>query len=108
MPKEISKAAKPSIVLAGLREVAERETANEGAGEVDTFTSPVLDPKEVRTRLGMTQAEFSAYFCLPIGTLKGWEQGRRVPDQTSQILLYVISQIPVHVAICLAKLHKSP
>ena len=32
--------------------------------------------KELRTKAGMTQAEFAEYFGITLDTIKNWEQGR--------------------------------
>jgi putative transcriptional regulator len=53
--------------------------------------SPV---KALRQRLGMTQAEFSAVFRLPISTLRDWEQRRCTPDAPARALLKAIEREP--------------
>ncbi len=50
--------------------------------------------KVLRGRLGMTQAEFSMAFGIPVGTLRDWEQHRSVPDATAQALLLAIEREP--------------
>jgi len=35
--------------------------------------------KRYRLELGMTQAQFSKEFFIPLGTLRRWEQGQNVP-----------------------------
>ncbi len=39
-----------------------------------------IDVKAIRTRLGMTQQVFAAWFGFSINTLRHWEQGRRAPE----------------------------
>jgi len=53
--------------------------------------SPV---KALRQRLGMTQAEFSKAFRLPISTLRDWEQHRSIPDAPARALLQAIEREP--------------
>ena len=48
----------------------------------------------VRGRLKLTQEEFSARFGIPLGTLRDWEQGKKQPSSTAQVLLKVISSHP--------------
>ncbi len=37
--------------------------------------------KEYRTRMGLSQTQFAAKFCINIGTLRSWEQGvNRCPE----------------------------
>lgn len=37
--------------------------------------------KELRKSTGMSQSKFSAYFKIPIQTVRAWEQETRVPPQ---------------------------
>jgi putative transcriptional regulator len=48
----------------------------------------------VRKRLGITQAEFSALYRIPIGTLRDWEQNTKQPDAPTLAYLRVISREP--------------
>jgi transcriptional regulator with XRE-family HTH domain len=40
--------------------------------------------KMIRRALGLTQEEFSGRFHIPLGTLRDWEQGAAVPDQSTR------------------------
>ena len=62
-----------------------------------------VDIKAVRKRLGRTQGKFSADFKLPIGTVRDWEQNRRIPDTGSKIYLAMIEADPEGVMKILAK-----
>ncbi|WP_457094444.1 helix-turn-helix domain-containing protein [Microvirga sp. P5_D2] len=42
----------------------------------------------------MTQAEFSARYGFPLGTLRDWEQGKGKLDTSARVLLLVISKGP--------------
>lgn len=57
--------------------------------------------KTMRRALQLTQEEFSARYCIPLGTLRDWEQGRSEPDQTARAYLRVIAAAPdaVHTAL---------
>ena len=50
--------------------------------------------RNLRRNLGLTQEEFSARFCIPLGTLRGWEQGKSEPDQAARAYLTVIARDP--------------
>lgn len=50
--------------------------------------------RALRSRLGMSRAEFALRFGFSIGTLRQWEQGRRFPDGSARILLAVIEKGP--------------
>jgi putative transcriptional regulator len=51
-----------------------------------------VDVKRVRTKAGMSQAEFARAFCINPRTLQEWEQGRRRPDATTRAYLAVIAK----------------
>lgn len=50
--------------------------------------------KVIRRALGLTQEEFAARFHIPLGTLRDWEQGAAVPDQSARAYLTVIARDP--------------
>ena len=54
--------------------------------------------KKLRERLGLTQEVFAATYRIPIGTLRDWEQGRKLPDAPARAYLTVISRDPAAVA----------
>jgi putative transcriptional regulator len=51
-----------------------------------------VDVKRIRTKAGMSQAEFARMFRINPRTLQEWEQGRRKPDATTRAYLAVISK----------------
>ncbi len=51
-----------------------------------------VDVKHIRTKAGMSQAEFAHAFCINPRTLQEWEQGRRKPDATTRAYLAVIAK----------------
>jgi putative transcriptional regulator len=66
-------------------------------GEVKFPTRRIVLPDEVnvkriRTKTGMSQAEFARAFCINPKTLQDWEQGRRKPDATTRAYLAVIAK----------------
>jgi putative transcriptional regulator len=63
---------------------------------------PVPNPKRIRERLRMTQEQFAAGFQVPLGTLRDWEQGTRIPDSAARTLLRVIDRNPEMVLATLA------
>ncbi len=58
--------------------------------------------REARGKLHMTQAQFSASFHIPLGTLRDWERGASVPDASARTLLRVIAREPEAVLRALA------
>jgi putative transcriptional regulator len=59
--------------------------------------------RDVRQRLGISQAEFSARYRVPIGTLRDWEQNRKQPDAPALAYLRVIAREPDMVARALRR-----
>ncbi len=55
---------------------------------------PEVDVRAVRTRMGLSQAQFANKFGLPPATLRNWEQGRSRPDAPTRVLLAVIAKHP--------------
>jgi putative transcriptional regulator len=50
--------------------------------------------KITRRALGISQEDFAARYHIPVETLRDWEQGRVVPDQTARAYLTVIAREP--------------
>jgi len=55
---------------------------------------PDVDVREVRTKMGLSQAQFATKFGFPPATLRNWEQGRSRPDAPTRVLLAVIANHP--------------
>lgn len=62
----------------------------------------VVNVKEIRRQLDMTQEEFAGVFHLSLATLRDWEQARTQPDQAARTLLKVIAHNPELVREALA------
>ena len=52
------------------------------------------DIAATQRRLSLSQTEFAAWFGISPGTLRNWEQGRRVPEGPARVLLRVIEREP--------------
>lgn len=55
---------------------------------------PEPDVAAIRARAGLSQAEFARSIGVAVGTLRGWEQGRRRPDGPARVLLALIEKRP--------------
>jgi len=55
---------------------------------------PKVDVRKVRTKMGLSQAQFATKFGFPPATLRNWEQGRSRPDAPTRVLLAVIAKHP--------------
>lgn len=53
-----------------------------------------INVKELRTKLNLTQKEFSTQYHINLETLKNWEQEKRIPDLTSAAFLTCIAKSP--------------
>jgi len=47
--------------------------------------------KAMRRALGLTQEAFAARYAIPLGTIRGWEQGVTEPDATAKAYLRAIA-----------------
>ena len=64
---------------------------------------PEVDVRDVRMKMGLSQAQFATKFGLPPATLRNWEQGRSRPDAPTRVLLAVIAKNPKAVEDVLRK-----
>jgi DNA-binding transcriptional regulator YiaG len=64
---------------------------------------PEVDVRKVRTKMGLSQAQFATKFGFPPATLRNWEQGRSRPDAPTRVLLAVIAKHPEAVEDVLQK-----
>jgi putative transcriptional regulator len=53
--------------------------------------------KKLRLQLGLSQAEFARRFGLDVASVKSWEAERRVPEQSTCLLLRMIECDPTTV-----------
>ena len=82
-------------IARGLRE-AIAHVKGEGTGAVVHFAEDG-DVSAVREKTDLSQEEFARTFGVSLGTLRNWEQGRRVPDGPARVLLTLIDRDPVTV-----------
>jgi len=101
-----SKKRKPSAgrrIVASLEEAVDWVEGKDVAVRVTTVEVPMIDVKETRHRLGLSQAAFAAKFGFLPATLRNWEQGRTYPDGPARVLLAVIAKHPEAVEDALRK-----
>ena len=67
-------------------------------GPARVVAPPGPDIRALRERLGLSQELFAERFCLSPRTVQQWEQGRRLPDGPTRLLLKVIEAHPDLVA----------
>lgn len=59
--------------------------------------------RRARAATGLSQSVFASRFGIPVGSLRDWEQGRRIPDAATKNYLRVIARIPNAVMKALRK-----
>ena len=50
--------------------------------------------KNIREKLGLTQAQFAKMICVSLGTIRNWEQGRTYPEGAAIALLRIAEAKP--------------
>ncbi len=55
------------------------------------------DVRQIRNKAGKSQTEFALMIGVSVGTLRNWEQGRRVPVGPAQALLKIVAAMPEEV-----------
>ena len=82
-------------IVAGLQEAISYAKGAPANARTTRYNVPEnIDVKKLREGLGMSQPEFALRFGFSLGTLRQWEQGRRLPDGAARVLLTVISHSP--------------
>ena len=71
--------------------------------QVTRVQVPAIDVRAVRTKMGLSQAQFATKFGFPPATLRNGEQGRSRPDAPTRVLLAVIAKHPEAVEDVLRK-----
>jgi putative transcriptional regulator len=62
-----------------------------------------IDARAVRALSGLSQAKFAELLGVELGTLRNWEQGRRVPTGPARALLRAIRNDPLAVVKALSQ-----
>ena len=81
-------------IIKGLEEAIAWTRGENDNVRVTLVHVPNVDVREVRTRMGLSQAQFATKFGFPPATLRNWEQGRSRPDAPTRVLLAVIAKHP--------------
>ena len=56
--------------------------------------TPLLDVRDIRRKLGLTQQQFARKLCTPVATVRDWESGAGRTDPAMQALLRILDRIP--------------
>jgi putative transcriptional regulator len=88
---------RPSVgarIVEGLEQAISWTRGENDDVRVTLVQIPEVDVREVRTSMGLSQAQFATKFGFPPATLRNWEQGRSRPDAPTRVLLAVIAKHP--------------
>ena len=61
---------------------------------VPVIANPAVWARRVRERTGLSQAAFADRICVPVATIRNWEQGRRPPSGAARALLLALDRDP--------------
>ena len=78
----------------GLEEALAHAKGKKTGARVHQVDVPEPDVAAIRTRSGLSQAEFARSIGVAVGTVRGWEQGRRRPEGPARVLLALIEKRP--------------
>jgi putative transcriptional regulator len=63
--------------------------------EEDLRTARRVFPlRSIRRKFNLSQEQFADEFCIPVGTIRDWEQGRSYPDAAARGYLLLIESHP--------------
>ncbi len=81
-------------IMAGLADV-DAFLNNESKGHViHEVQVSTPDVSAIRSKSGLSQRAFAQNIGVALGTLQGWEQGRRRPEGPARVLLALIDKRP--------------
>jgi putative transcriptional regulator len=78
----------------GLEEALAHAKGQKTGARVHKIAVPEPDVVAIRRRSGLSQAEFARSIGVAVGTVRGWEQGRRSPEGPARVLLALIEKRP--------------
>ncbi|MEQ8405455.1 MAG: helix-turn-helix domain-containing protein [Oceanicaulis sp.] len=78
----------------GLEEALDHARGDATNSRVHQVEIPDPDVAGIRALSGLTQVEFAAAIGVAVGTLRGWEQGRRRPEGPARVLLALLAKRP--------------
>jgi putative transcriptional regulator len=94
-------------IKAGLEDAIEYAKGDATRGDAHHVEVPTVDVRAVRERLEMSQERFAETFMVSVGTVRNWEQGRRIPEGPARVLLNVIQREPKAVLRALRRMQKA-
>jgi putative transcriptional regulator len=68
--------------------------AQQHIDETNAMVDAAKFARRVRTRLGLSQVEFSQRIDVSLETIRNWEQGKRCPTGAAKALLKILDKAP--------------
>ena len=90
-------------IIEGLKQAVAWTKGENDDVRVTLVHVPQVDVRQVRGKMGLSQAQFATKFGFPPATLRNWEQGRSRPDAPTRVLLAIIAKHPEAVEDVLRK-----
>ena len=81
-------------IIEGLEQAVAWTKGKNDRVRVTLVHGPEVDVREIRMKMGLSQAQFATKFGFPPATLRNWEQGRSRPDAPTRVLLAVLAKHP--------------
>jgi putative transcriptional regulator len=78
----------------GLVEARDHARGVAVGARVETVRITTPEVAAIRAKTGLTQPAFAKSIGVAVGTLQGWEQGRRRPEGPARVLLALIDKRP--------------
>lgn len=78
-------------IIQGLEEAAKHAAGN-SSENTKVHIPNEINVSRIREKLGLSQLQFSEKYGISLGTVRDWEQGRRVPSGPAKLLLIVIDK----------------
>lgn len=78
----------------GLIEARDFSRGKKVAARIHEVRIDAPDVATIRAKTGLSQTAFAKSIGVAVGTLQGWEQGRRRPDGPARVLLALIDKRP--------------
>ncbi|MDP3740418.1 MAG: transcriptional regulator [Hyphomonadaceae bacterium] len=92
--KALAKPSRPSIGARALASANQALAHARGEAVPGLVVFEPVDVKAVRQKTGLSQPAFAMTFGLEVSAVRDWEQNRRMPERTAQLLLRVIDAAP--------------
>jgi putative transcriptional regulator len=93
LAQEVNMKKAADRIMQGLREAAAHARGQQVPG-LKLHVPRKIDVYAIRRKTGLSQEAFSARIGVSTGTLRNWEQGRRMPDGPARVLLAMLARNP--------------